>query len=298
MQQELRENHPLLRIQLVGINEKGQEPGNPSTTEGRTLPWLQDRDLNSDGKSDVFTSWQVALRDVVILDGENAKVGVYNLNTHNLAVEANYNTLREMIVDAAMVSQKPWKNAIRPLDVDNNGVIAPLDALIVINRLNAQGAGPLPPPVASQSPPPFYDPNGDNQVTALDALQVINHLNGATAVAAGVAAGEGESLVPTAWAPPDGQEWISTGSNTSTFAESTPAPTARPTTPQPTGDAGHGQDPEPAVVPSWQTGVDLAFATDARSVPPKLHRSAFVADLAELEQLDAWWFPEGSSLQP
>jgi hypothetical protein len=287
MQQELQDNYPLLRIQLVGLNEKGQEPGNPSTTEGRTLPWLQDGDTNADGKSDVFTSWQVALRDVVILDGDNAKVGVYNLNTHNLAVEANYNTLREMFVDAAMVSQLPWKNAIRPLDVDNNGVIAPLDALIVINRLNAQGAGPLPPPVASQSPPPFYDPSGDNQVTALDALQVINHLNGAGSLAAG----EGESLVPTAWAAIEGREWLSIGSETSRFAKSWIGPTA-----QLMGAPRPGQAPELTAIPSWQTGVDLAFATDARSAPPKLQRPAFVPERSELGELDAWWFSQRDAL--
>ena len=78
LQQDLRNAYPALRIQLMGVNERGQEPGNPSATAGRVLPWLQDVDANSDGKSDVFTSWQVALRDIVILDGTNAKVGVYN----------------------------------------------------------------------------------------------------------------------------------------------------------------------------------------------------------------------------
>lgn len=239
MQQELQESYPLLRIQLAGINERGQEPGNAMATDGIGLPWLQDVDVDADGRSDVFVSWQVALRDVVILDDDNVKVGVYNLNTHDLAHPANYATLRQMLVDAAMASQLPWRNASRPLDVDNNSVIAPLDVLIVINRLNAGGTGPLPPPQGVYSPPPFYDVSGDNQLTALDALQVINHLNSA--------AGEGESRA-AAESPPAGMPLWFPVESTAAAANSGDAPPARR---EPAG--------EPAAGRSWQQGVDLVF---------------------------------------
>jgi len=282
MQQELRDVYPLLQIQLVGINERGQEPGNASATAGLTLPWLQDVDVNSDGRSDVFASWQVALRDVVILDGGNAKVGVYNLNTHNLAIAANYATLRQMLVDAAMASQMPWRNASRPLDVDNNGVIAPLDVLIVINRLNSEGTGPLPAPAAGLSPPPFYDTSGDNLVTALDALLVINYLNGAGSLATG----EGESLVPITWASDEPRAWIPIRTDSLGLGELGIAPRASPKS-----APGHGQTSEFTAVESWRVGVDLAFETDP---PQEIPHPACVSGAGEPRELDAWWFPEGN----
>jgi len=147
MQQELRDAYPLLKIQFLGVNEQGQEPGNPSITTGRTLPWLQDVDANDNSESDVwYDRWNVTYRDVVILDGGNAKVGVYNVTVHDLATPENYAALKEMLVDAAMASQKPWRNAGNPLDVDNNQSVVALDALVVINCLNSTGPQDLPPP--------------------------------------------------------------------------------------------------------------------------------------------------------
>jgi hypothetical protein len=49
--------------------------------------------------------------------------------------------------------------------------------LLVINRLNTSGAGPLPPPQSPFLPPPYYDVNGDQHVTPLDVLRVVNRIN-------------------------------------------------------------------------------------------------------------------------
>jgi hypothetical protein len=283
MQQELQSSYPALRIQLLGINERGQEPGNPSAIAGRTLPWLQDVDANSDGKSDVFTSWQVALRDVVILDGSNAKVNVYNLNSRDLANAANYATLRGILVDAAMASQLPWRNPNNPLDVDNQNGVTPLDVLIVINRLNAAGAGALPPPVTAQLLPPFYDTSGDNEITALDALQVINYLNSTAAAAAG----EGEGSEPT------------TAVLTKPI-EFAPAPSmlgqaqANRLAPQLNGASMQtGVHDEVLADDAWRVGVELAFADAGRSEPlPSPLSSRLPASSrapSDLELLDEWW---------
>ena len=40
----------------------------------------------------------------------------------------------------------PWQCPVFPLDVNHDGRITPLDALIVINFLNANGPGTLPVP--------------------------------------------------------------------------------------------------------------------------------------------------------
>ena len=78
--------------------------------------------------------------------------------------------------------ERPWQNPLLALDVNHNGVITGLDALIIINRLNTTG-----PEVLPQTPPPqpyfFYDVSGDGKVTAIDALMVINYLNIAAAQA-------------------------------------------------------------------------------------------------------------------
>lgn len=284
MQQELRDTYPLLRIGLVGLNERGQEPGNAAATAGLVLPWLQDV-ADPNGYSSVFALWQVALRDVVILDGSNAKVGVYNLNAHNLAIASNYDTLREMLVDAAMASQLPWRNADRPLDVNNDGSITPLDALIVINRLNASGAGPLSPPLANQPPPPFYDTSGDNQVTALDALRVINHLN--SAGASGSGEGEGAGVLPPAWLPTE---------------LNVPAPFEQNTAHVvlPRLALSESQDQAPiheqveghASVEPWQASVDLVLAGDASGASRPSQPSGMVPAPSELWELDPWWFAE------
>ena len=179
MQGELDAEYPLLKIQLLGINEKGQESGNTNATNGRDIPWLQDVDLDGNGRADVaYDLWDVTFRDVVILDGNNVQVDVYNLNDHNLAEAEEYAALKEMLIDAAMTSQRPWRNPVDANDVDDNQVVAPLDVLLIINVLNDVGPYELPPPAGNDPIEAYYDCNGDGFIAPSDALQVINFLNG------------------------------------------------------------------------------------------------------------------------
>jgi VCBS repeat-containing protein len=86
-----------------------------------------------------------------------------------------------------------WQNPIKPLDVNGDTFVTPIDALLVINLLNSAGAGPL----AGRTPPipvqPFVDTNGDSSLTALDALLVINAIN------AGAGEGEGREKLDGSW---------------------------------------------------------------------------------------------------
>jgi hypothetical protein len=80
----------------------------------------------------------------------------------------------------------PWHNAAQPMDVNADQNITALDALVVINRLNAGQAGPLTAvmPInrtnfmaaAGDSRPSYIDVNNDGNLTALDALTIINGL--------------------------------------------------------------------------------------------------------------------------
>ena len=76
-----------------------------------------------------------------------------------------------------------WQNPANPLDVNHNSSVEPLDALIIINRLNQGLGGSLPAP-GNDGPPPFFDVNGNDSVEPLDALIIINFLNQQAAVAA------------------------------------------------------------------------------------------------------------------
>lgn len=78
------------------MNEAGHESGNALVTDGRDLPWLQDVPEQA-----VWSSWAPTYRDVIILDGENKVVGVFNLTTHNLATPGDYDALRALFVAAA-----------------------------------------------------------------------------------------------------------------------------------------------------------------------------------------------------
>jgi hypothetical protein len=75
----------------------------------------------------------------------------------------------------------PWQNPVQPLDVNADGQVAPLDALIIINDLNAFGPRALV-PAADQAAQPvgapgdLIDVDGDQFVSPLDALIVINGL--------------------------------------------------------------------------------------------------------------------------
>lgn len=200
MQTELKTTYPLLDIHFVGVNWAGLE-GNAQFTKGKSLPWLQDVDADEDGKSDAWTAWNVGHLDLAVLDGSNEPAAFTNLITYGLGTPENYTALREGLIEAAMRSQKPWQNSDDPLDVDDSGAVLPLDALIVINRLNSVGSERLPPPTANQPPLAYYDTNGDGESTPLDVLLVINFLNARSQAASG----EGESFLalPQLW-PEDG----------------------------------------------------------------------------------------------
>ena len=85
--------------------------------------------------------------------------------------------------------EHPWHNTALAEDVNDSTTVEPLDALLVINALNAGEGGALAvPPVAPAVPPPFCDVNGDDYLSPLDALRVINCLNNAPAQSATSAA--------------------------------------------------------------------------------------------------------------
>jgi hypothetical protein len=110
--------------------------------------------------------------------------------TVTLAAGASNNNL-----DAGLLSFNGfiWNNQLLSEDVDDNGVVTPLDALLIIIELNSKGPRPLDPPTSTSTPAPFIDVDHNGSLTPLDALLVIIRLNSG-------GGGEGESPATTNFA--------------------------------------------------------------------------------------------------
>ncbi len=97
MQSELDTMSLGFEIRILGVNQVEQEQDNDLICTGRDIPWLQDT-----WEVLVWGSWHVEWRDVVILDQDNVKVGVYNLSDHDLSDHDNYETLKSMLIEAGL----------------------------------------------------------------------------------------------------------------------------------------------------------------------------------------------------
>ena len=76
-----------------------------------------------------------------------------------------------------LIDPTPHHNDSNPYDVDGDGVLTPLDPLVVINHINANGIGPIDEPGEGEGTLPDVDVDGDGEVTPLDILILINKLN-------------------------------------------------------------------------------------------------------------------------
>jgi hypothetical protein len=121
----------------------GEELTNPNQTTPAT------NDVDDEVDSDFNTTTRQAT--VTLLSGQSA-----------------------LHLDAGLLAPSPWKNAVRATDVNNDGLVTPLDALLVIIDLNSNGPRLLTPATPFS---PFIDVNGDGAVAPLDALLVIIELN-------------------------------------------------------------------------------------------------------------------------
>ncbi len=131
----------------------------------------------------------------ITVDTTGVDLGVFSLNLDDTVIERTTDfiltgaeRLEPTIINGTIrINSHPWHNADLPVDVDADGNVFPIDALLVVNGLNSRGIGPLPdPPVGEDQPPPFVDVVADNWLMPIDALVVVNALNNPSS-------GEGES---------------------------------------------------------------------------------------------------------
>jgi hypothetical protein len=69
----------------------------------------------------------------------------------------------------------PYHNDQDPADVDGDGMITPIDALVIVNYINNHGPGAIKP--EGEGPVPNLDVDGDGMVTPIDILIIINLIN-------------------------------------------------------------------------------------------------------------------------
>ncbi len=87
-----------------------------------------------------------------------------------------------------------WQNPGNKYDVNADTFMSSIDALLILNDINAQGARRLTVPQPSLQPPPYIDVSGDGFTTSLDALLVLNELNRIFARPRNAVQAEAESL--------------------------------------------------------------------------------------------------------
>jgi peroxiredoxin Q/BCP len=84
--------------------------------------------------------------------------------------------LRIEQLESRFLCAADWQNPVNRLDANHSGIVEPIDALVVINDINANGSrvlGARP----FEFDGPYVDVNGDGSCGPLDALFVINALN-------------------------------------------------------------------------------------------------------------------------
>jgi VCBS repeat-containing protein len=73
--------------------------------------------------------------------------------------------------------ERPWQNLVHE-DVNNDGIVSPIDVLIIISALHNGGVRPLGElPTGDDSIPSFLDTSGDAVLSSADVLEAIDFLN-------------------------------------------------------------------------------------------------------------------------
>ncbi len=137
--------------------------------------------------------------DLVPPNGPN-ETTVFGLLRTLIPEEIVFGTDTLTVTSAAAAA--PFRNAANQYDVNNDKVVSPLDALLVIDALNTPGGRSLSRVTngAANSGPTYYvDVNGDNVVSPLDALLVIGQIGNSPAAGpvAAPLSGRAEFVTPS-----------------------------------------------------------------------------------------------------
>jgi hypothetical protein len=96
MQDELDAEGLAVPVRILGVNQIGHEEGDAEMCEGRDLPWLDETE-----SFDAWWAWNAVYMDVILLNEDNSKLGVFNTAPLDLEEPANYQLLHDWLVAAA-----------------------------------------------------------------------------------------------------------------------------------------------------------------------------------------------------
>jgi hypothetical protein len=101
--------------------------------------------------------------------------GFVGVDQFQYQVIDNQGRLSNVATVTVQVASSRLQNPNRFSDVNADGFITPIDALLVVNLLGRQSQPEIP-VTADDLGPEFYDVNGDSLITSADALAVLNEL--------------------------------------------------------------------------------------------------------------------------
>jgi RHS repeat-associated protein len=81
------------------------------------------------------------------------------------------------MLEPRLLLTSAWQNPFQPVDVNDDGAVTPLDALLVINHLQTQIFQKFTGTPETLETPRYLDVNGDGVSSPIDALMVVHHLN-------------------------------------------------------------------------------------------------------------------------
>ncbi|MCH2125657.1 MAG: tandem-95 repeat protein [Pirellulaceae bacterium] len=94
------------------------------------------------------------------------------------------NTAR-VVIDVIRTS--PHQNPDLRFDVNADGFVTAIDALLILNAINLSGGISIPLPPVAENVPPYLDVDGDGQVAGIDAILVTEYINMNSGIGAGEA---------------------------------------------------------------------------------------------------------------
>ncbi len=188
-------------VVTVNVSGQNQPPvaGDDTATTDREQPVTIDLIANDSDPEGQLVSGSISISQApgngsvtLNLDGTadyQPATGFVGVDTFRYTIRDDLNLASNVATVTVTVNDlgSAWQNKENPLDVNADGFVVPLDALLVINEINANGSRPLdtpPSPTGPETPPPYLDVNGDEFLSPLDALLVINELNNSQPVAA------------------------------------------------------------------------------------------------------------------
>jgi hypothetical protein len=155
---------------------------------------------NSGSKLDLTQTIEVAI------DLKSIPVNAISTLYADLIGLGTENSSRAKIQDVRLISSPilTWHNLPLPFDVNNDGVLAPIDILQLINGLRRPGFlspsdGTLPAITTLVGPPPYYDVDNDGKLTPMDILLVINEISRRSRVEGGSVT---ENSLSSSWQNP------------------------------------------------------------------------------------------------